>query len=462
MKKIFAVILMVFICMGALPASAYGDEAFLIMYDGEVVCEGIVFEDDFATYYPLAPVMRALGYTVSFEGETQTVSAVKGSTAYYFEIPPAIVYSVTDGKEASITLFRAPFIKDGVTYVDGSFFSYALKEASYSDYSTEYEGDKYKYTNYIVFYDLAPQAQRLMDLFRAALSKQAEYGFDAKNQETGLYMDFAMSVVCDTLGISVTGGGECKMGVYIDDRLTSVSYTVDTQGILNLMNLVSTISGTKPDFEEIKTFDMVAADGDTYVRSDAFNGIMPEGSEGKWAKQEGGQSLDFDDIATYEGILKATSSSTYNGAEKIAMADAFVDMCEKLFEQIEYTEKDGKTYIISDIDAAELKEIVLSVFGKVVVGYYHSDRDEALANQVAAVESLFSAAEVLIKSECEIENGKIIKNDSVVDLKFEYVFDEIGLPVTFSLSATSGLSEEYPEPAKEIPAENVVYLPSRY
>lgn len=322
------------------------DYSSYIVVNGEIVASSNISEEKYwSEDYPLAPVMKALGYEVLFDGEKKIITCVKPDISYGFDIDKCLVWSIIDGEMSDIVLYSNPYIENGVTYVPSFFFSYILEEPGSFVYNYTGDGNNSAY----VFYDLSQETARINTALKDYMDKFLAMGI--KPQEYGVKCNVDFKLICEDLGLTINGGTEMTANCYVDlnNEFISCNLEYDFSGLYNILKLImhNTI-----DTDEKFSMQTVI-DKDTVMTKNNFTPYAPESG---WVTSELPNGLNFEISEKMLGqVLEAYGADAVNINK---YAGAVADCFEALMKCINISKEGDTVTVTSSVDENFIKSII--------------------------------------------------------------------------------------------------------
>ncbi len=360
MKKFLSLIIVFLLVFANVPSFAdelmvaeeyvekYEDEAeysSYIVVGGEIVAssntaEKLYYSED----YPLAPVMRALGYEVLFDSETRIITCVKPDISYGFDIDKCLVWSIKDGEMYDIVLYSNPYIQDGVTYAPYYFFYYILEEPGSHIYDYNSTGNPA-----YVFYDISQETARINTALNDYIDKFLTMGI--KPQEYGVNYNVDFKLTCEDLGLAINGGTEMAANCYIDlnNEFISCNLEYDFSGLYNVFKLIM-----YKTLDTDEKFSMqTVIDKNTIITK---NNLTPYASETGWLTEKLPNGLNFEITEkTFGQILSAYGADALNIK---SYAGAVAECFEALIKCINISKEGDTVTVTSSIDETFIKSLI--------------------------------------------------------------------------------------------------------
>ena len=342
---------------------------------------------------PFAPVMRALGYEVGYDEQTEIISAKKDN------ILIEIKETVNETEWGTYSDFFATKSVDGVIKYERYFYPGVIDGITYvSDYVLSDLTGCYAQTSYgdirtLHIYDTEPYAQRMLETVTQMLDMYKQVGYDTYNTSEVISGTVDMEYNQPLFGTTVTGSMDISGGVVLSDGEFAMDLVFKTEGFANLLDVALHIAkqytndavyswgANDPDeFDPDPDIDikMIFSGGSFLIKSNSlFDLFVPKGTpernkyNGKWIRvndisntpAEVLEAMDMsavEDINTYKTLVK-TYTSLFNGKNFPQAAEAVVNAWEQLTSKsISIEEDDGRYTITQEITTDMIKGIVRS------------------------------------------------------------------------------------------------------
>lgn len=360
MKRILAVILSVFLVLGASPALAEdyvdSDGAYWTPFDYTITVDGAeaAAEPGYNGYiylYRYTSIADALGYQTSFNAETGKVESVKGDLTVSFSTSDGGI-TLIQGEITNTDYFRATTIHDK-TYIS---YTNAKKLASYVDFALFADENLGTVSIYTPAgkYALAERTDARLTQLNAMLGLTKDKNYTSQGTSK-----MAMNFSSKLFGLSGTGDMHLETVSAKDGDKTYAKITASNSGLMNLFRMFHMQNGEIPADDTMEFF----TDGQQiYFKNKALaKSLLTEYDYAftyRYTKQvdEVADKWFYSDVLSSSYQLLLNKSISMGGFlvdycfENAAYATdpiAMIDMLTTLFsdENITVTEKNGlKTY----------------------------------------------------------------------------------------------------------------------
>ena len=441
---------------------------FSVSIDG-VLCDPPLTAPDSLYIYenrlPAAYILRNLGFDVSFDEASNTVSAIKGDMRIVLYLTHASVLVQTGDHVQEYSFMCHEFY--GTSYVTNSFFSQIFGyyvALSYGPYSYDPETNTHIEHLQLTLSDLSSYGQQLADLLNANLQR-------AKDLDLDLSVPIRYSMSSDFLFDSPVFGINAKGNITYDLQIarTDDGYFIDmklgTEGLGNLMYDLTYKSGMAslymPDFSAIDfdspiEFKIIVDDTATYMKlpglqakyvTTLYNYHYLETAEQQlkaqtaWLKSPAAVPAIKSGLSAQDGVAILVSMMPYESSMPTVFCEKMISLLQNLSDKSIVTQNDetGQVSIDMNIDKEWLYQQASAIASSFPLGYYnpgHSDLDAILAAQQASVDQFFDMLEFDMVNNETYQDGLLTTGTMRISAKLLNIPNAWNLPIgTFTFES---------------------------